>query len=53
MLEYAAVEPRQVEVLLWRLAEECIWSYDYDLHSRSIRGEQPFFQGFERGAPDG
>ena len=31
----------------------CIWSYDYDLSSRSIRGEQPFFQSFERGAPDG
>jgi len=31
----------------------CIWSYDYDLGARSIRGEQPFFSGFERGKPDG
>ncbi len=33
--------------------QNCIWSYDYDLASRSIRGEQPFFQGFDRGLPDG
>ena len=33
--------------------QNCIWSYDYDLASRSIRGEQPFFQGFNRGLPDG
>ena len=33
--------------------QNCIWSYDYDLASRSIRGEQPFFQGFARGFPDG
>jgi sugar lactone lactonase YvrE len=31
----------------------CIWSYGYDQGSSSIRGEQPFFQGFDRGAPDG
>jgi sugar lactone lactonase YvrE len=31
----------------------CIWSYEYDVASRSIRGEQPFFQGFARGVPDG
>ena len=33
--------------------QNCIWSYEYDLGARSIRGEQPFFQGFERGLPDG
>jgi sugar lactone lactonase YvrE len=33
--------------------KNCIWSYDYDLARRSISGEQPFFQDFERGAPDG
>ena len=33
--------------------KNCIWSYDYDLAGRAIRGEQPFLQGFERGAPDG
>jgi sugar lactone lactonase YvrE len=33
--------------------QNCIWSYEYDLASRSIRAEQPFFQGFERGLPDG
>ena len=33
--------------------KNCIWSYEYDLAGRSIRGEQPFFQGFERGSPDG
>ena len=31
----------------------CIWSYDYDLAARTIRAEQPFFSGFERGKPDG
>jgi sugar lactone lactonase YvrE len=31
----------------------CIWSYDYDLAGSSIRAERPFFQGFERGVPDG
>jgi sugar lactone lactonase YvrE len=31
----------------------CIWSYEYDQASSSIRGETPFFQGFERGVPDG
>jgi sugar lactone lactonase YvrE len=33
--------------------KNCIWSYEYDLPTRSIRGEQPFFAGFERGSPDG
>jgi sugar lactone lactonase YvrE len=33
--------------------KNCIWSYDYDLAARTIRGEQPFFSGFERGKPDG
>jgi sugar lactone lactonase YvrE len=33
--------------------QNCIWSYEYDLSSRSICGEQTFFQGFERGGPDG
>jgi sugar lactone lactonase YvrE len=33
--------------------QNCIWSYEYDAGARSIRGEQPFFQGFERGLPDG
>jgi sugar lactone lactonase YvrE len=30
-----------------------IWSYDYDLAARSIGAERPFFEGFERGLPDG
>ena len=30
-----------------------IWSYDYNLSQKTIAGEKPFFQGFERGAPDG
>jgi sugar lactone lactonase YvrE len=33
--------------------KNCIWSYEYDLAGGSIRAEQPFFQGFERGSPDG
>jgi sugar lactone lactonase YvrE len=33
--------------------ENCIWSYEYDLAGRSIRGEQPFFRDFDRGVPDG
>jgi sugar lactone lactonase YvrE len=33
--------------------KNCIWSYDYDLAHRSIGAERPFFQDFERGAPDG
>jgi sugar lactone lactonase YvrE len=33
--------------------KNCIWSYAYDLAARSIGGEQTFFQGFERGLPDG
>ena len=33
--------------------QNCIWSYEYDAGGRSIHGEQPFFQGFERGLPDG
>jgi sugar lactone lactonase YvrE len=33
--------------------KNCIWSYEYDLAAGSIRAEQPFFQGFERGGPDG
>jgi sugar lactone lactonase YvrE len=33
--------------------QNCIWSYAYDLGEKSIAGEQPFFQGFERGGPDG
>ncbi len=33
--------------------QNCIWSYDYDEASRSIGGENPFFQGFDRGLPDG
>ena len=33
--------------------QNCIWSYEYDLAGRTIRAEQPFFQGFERGLPDG
>jgi sugar lactone lactonase YvrE len=31
----------------------CMWSYEFDLATGNIRGEQPFFQGFERGKPDG
>jgi sugar lactone lactonase YvrE len=33
--------------------KNCIWSYEYDLTAGSIRAEQPFFHGFERGGPDG
>ena len=33
--------------------KNCIWSYEYDLAGRTIRAEQSFFQGFERGLPDG
>jgi sugar lactone lactonase YvrE len=33
--------------------QDCIWSHDYDLAGRTIRGEQPFFKGFGRGLPDG
>jgi sugar lactone lactonase YvrE len=33
--------------------KNCIWSYEYDLATGNIRGEQPFLQGFERGSPDG
>ncbi|MGC2401857.1 MAG: SMP-30/gluconolactonase/LRE family protein [Acidobacteriaceae bacterium] len=33
--------------------QNCIWSYEYSLQDRSITGEQPFFQGFDRGLPDG
>ena len=33
--------------------QNCIWSYDYDLSSRSIASERIFFAGFDRGAPDG
>jgi sugar lactone lactonase YvrE len=30
-----------------------LWSYEYDLAARSISAERPFFEGFERGLPDG
>jgi sugar lactone lactonase YvrE len=30
-----------------------IWQYDYDAKSGTIENEQPFFQGFARGLPDG
>jgi sugar lactone lactonase YvrE len=30
-----------------------IWAYDYDEASGEIANERPFFQGFERGEPDG
>jgi sugar lactone lactonase YvrE len=33
--------------------KNCIWSYEYDVATGNIRGEQPFLQGFERGSPDG
>jgi sugar lactone lactonase YvrE len=33
--------------------QNCIWSYEYNQPSRSISGETPFFQGFDRGLPDG
>jgi sugar lactone lactonase YvrE len=33
--------------------KNCIWSYECDLALGGIRGEKPFFQGFERGLPDG
>lgn len=34
-------------------AQNMIWRYDYDQHTREIRNEAPFFEGFERGRPDG
>jgi sugar lactone lactonase YvrE len=30
-----------------------IWAYDYDEASGAISNERPFFEGFERGVPDG
>jgi sugar lactone lactonase YvrE len=30
-----------------------VWSYDYDRETGTISHETPFFQGFERGSPDG
>jgi sugar lactone lactonase YvrE len=30
-----------------------IWAYDYDPETGDIANERPFFQGFERGVPDG
>ena len=33
--------------------QNCIWSYQYEASGKSIRGEEPFFRGFERGLPDG
>ena len=30
-----------------------IWRYDYDPDTRRISNETPFFEGFERGRPDG
>jgi sugar lactone lactonase YvrE len=33
--------------------KNCIWSYEYDLATGNITGEQPFFEGFARGLPDG
>jgi sugar lactone lactonase YvrE len=33
--------------------KNCLWSYEYDLAGGSIRAEQPFFQDFDRGSPDG
>jgi sugar lactone lactonase YvrE len=30
-----------------------IWAYDYNLTRKSIAGERTFFDGFERGSPDG
>ena len=33
--------------------QNCIWSYEYDAADKTIGGEQPFFQDFERGSPDG
>ena len=33
--------------------QNCIWSYQYNLGDQTIAREQPFFQGFQRGVPDG
>ena len=33
--------------------KNCIWSYEYDLATGNIASEQPFFEGFARGLPDG
>ena len=49
----ATVRPDKSRFYFGDSLKNCIWSYDYDLAGRSIRGEQPFLQGFERGAPDG
>jgi sugar lactone lactonase YvrE len=33
--------------------QNTIWAYDYDEATGAITRERPFFQGFERGVPDG
>ncbi len=33
--------------------KNCLWSYEYDRADGSIRSEQSFFEGFDRGLPDG
>jgi sugar lactone lactonase YvrE len=33
--------------------ENELWVYDYDAKNGSIKNEQPFFSGFQRGQPDG
>ena len=33
--------------------QNTVWAYDYDAASGAIANERPFFQGFERGIPDG
>jgi sugar lactone lactonase YvrE len=33
--------------------QNCIWSWNYNAKDQSITQEKPFFQGFDRGVPDG
>lgn len=33
--------------------QNCIWSWNYNEKDQSIAQERPFFQGFDRGVPDG
>src|ERR1700761_1548294 len=33
--------------------QNCIWSWNYNAKDQSIAEEKPFFQGFDRGVPDG
>ena len=48
--KYPALEPGPVKVLFWRLhCKTASGLMNTTQPARSIRGEQAFFQGFERG----